>query len=400
MIVHRAAWVLPVTGPPIRDGWVAVERGRIVALGGPSDPLPAGAGANTPPAESRVILPALVNAHVHLELSWMRGSVPPASTMPAWASQLVALRRTIAAEPDAPIRAAIEEARAAGTALVGDVTNTVATHEPLSRSPLSAMLFFEQLGFRTAGDRQRARDAHARVSALPVNARIRAAVVPHAPYSVSPSLLQEIARLDAPVVSIHLAESAEERQFLADGTGAWRTLLESLGLWDEGWTPPACDPVEYIARAGLLDERLLAVHCVQLTDAELARLASVGATVVTCPRSNVWTGAGMPPIERFYASGVRVAVGTDSLASVDDLNLFSELAAMRAVAPEVAASRLIESATRCGAEALGFGADLGTLAPGKRAEIVAVRLPAACDDMEEYLVRGIPADAVSWLDAG
>jgi len=119
---------------------------------------------------------------------------------------------------------------------------------------------------------------------------------------------------------------------------------------------------------------------------------------VCCPRSNVWTGAGTPPVARFYASGVRVAVGTDSLASVDDLNVFAELAAMRRIAPGVPASHLLGSATRIGAEALGFGAELGTIEPGKRAELIAVRVPEGVADVEEYLVGGIESGDVRWLD--
>jgi len=124
-----------------------------------------------------------------------------------------------------------------------------------------------------------------------------------------------------------------------------------------------------------------------------------GATLVTCPRSNQHTGAGAPPVERFFGSRVRVAVGTDSLASAPDLNVFSELAALRAIAPAVPAASLIESATRSGAEALGFGADYGTIEPGKSARLIAVSLPASSGDVEEYLVSGIQPGQVRWLDA-
>jgi 5-methylthioadenosine/S-adenosylhomocysteine deaminase len=146
-----------------------------------------------------------------------------------------------------------------------------------------------------------------------------------------------------------------------------------------------------------VNERLVAVHCVQLTDDELRTLAAAGATVVTCPRSNRWTGAGVPPIERFYASGVRVAVGTDSLSSVEDLNLFAELKVMHDLAPSVPAARLLETATRHGADALGFGDQLGTIEPGKRAELIAVSIPAGITDVEQYLVEGVAPDAIRWL---
>ena len=131
------------------------------------------------------------------------------------------------------------------------------------------------------------------------------------------------------------------------------------------------------------------MHGVQLSEIELSRLAAAGATLVTCPRSNRWTGVGDPPASRFYRSGVRVAVGTDSLASVDDLNVFSELAAIRRLAPDVPARALLDSATRAGAEALGFEDAFGTIEPGKLAELIAVRVPAGVADVEEYLVSGI-----------
>ena len=345
-------------------------------------------------------MPALVNAHVHLELSWMRGVVPPAASMPAWASRLVAIRRDAVDEPIQPIRDAIAEVRASGTTLVGEVTNTLASYEPLAQSALSAAVFFERLGFKSDDAPRVVETARGMIEMLAGNPRLRVSVVPHAPYSVSSELLRAIAGLDARAIrSIHLAESVEELQFLQDGTGAWRGVLHALGVWDDEWAFPRCSPVDYLERLGLVDDRLIAVHGVQLTDRELTRLAAARATVVTCPRSNAWTGAGEPPIERFYESGVRVAIGTDSLASVDTLNLFDEMSTIRALAPDIAASRLLESATRAGAEALGFGAELGTIAPGKRAELIAVRLPGRVADVEEYLVSGIQPRDVGWLDA-
>jgi cytosine/adenosine deaminase-related metal-dependent hydrolase len=199
-------------------------------------------------------------------------------------------------------------------------------------------------------------------------------------------------------LSVHLGESAQEIEFLREGTGEWRALLESLGVWNAEWVPPRRGPVGYLDDLGLVNERLLAVHGVQFSDEDLTRLASAKSTVVTCPRSNRWTGAGVPPIERFYASGVNVAIGTDSLASVEDLNLFAEMAEVRRLAPAVPAGRILESATLAGARALGFAAELGSLEPGKRAQLLAVRLPENCRDVEEYLVGGVQPADIRWLD--
>jgi cytosine/adenosine deaminase-related metal-dependent hydrolase len=175
-------------------------------------------------------------------------------------------------------------------------------------------------------------------------------------------------------------------------------MLRFAGLWREDWTPPACGPVEYLDALGVIDTRTLVVHGVQLGDASLERLARIGATLVTCPRSNQWVGVGVPPIPSFYASGVPVASGTDSLASVADLNMFSELKTMRWIAPGVPARRFLESATIVGARALGLESDIGTLSPGKRAEMIAVSLPSTVDDVEEYLVGGVQPAQVRWVN--
>jgi len=156
--------------------------------------------------------------------------------------------------------------------------------------------------------------------------------------------------------------------------------------------------VGYLSDLGFLDRSALVVHGVQFNGGDLSRLAALGATVASCPRSNVYVGVGSPPLEAFYAMDVNVAFGTDSLASVADLNLFAELREARRIAPRVNARRLLESATLIGARALGFGDDFGSIETGKRAALIAVRIPASVDDVEEYLVSGIEPAAVAWLD--
>jgi cytosine/adenosine deaminase-related metal-dependent hydrolase len=402
MRVHRAAWVLPMAGPLLRDAWVSVDRGQIVAVGTGESPERIETSRAPETGERTAILPGLVNAHTHLELSWMRGRVPQGAAMPEWAARLIALRATSTPDEASRMHAvtgAIQEARASGTALVGDIGNGGDAVAPLLASAMSARVFRELIGFRVTDDA--AGVVAAARAVLPAGAdsgRVRPSLAAHAPYSVSAQLLQAISAgaPDDPFC-IHLAESAEEMEFLREGSGAWRGVLESVGAWLPAWRPPGVGPVEYLDRLGLLTSRLVAVHGVQLDAAALARLEAAGATVVMCPRSNRWTGAGDPPIARFFASGVRVAIGTDSLASVATLSVFDELAAARRLAPEVPAAALLRSATIDGAAALGFGDVLGTIAPGKRAELIAVRVPAGVTDVEEYLLSGIQPDAVSWL---
>ena len=400
MIVYRAEWVCPIDGPPIRDGAVAVEEGRIAAVGA------AGAFPRVPRHDlgSVALLPGLINAHTHIELSWLRDRVPPAHAFTSWVKQLFLLRRGIEqiADPGVVEAAgrAVREARESGTVAVGDISNSLASVGPIADGGLDGLVFHELLGFREVDDRLIESSAALRAEMSARSPHVRVSIAPHAPYSTSPELFRAIrAAVDArpgAYSSVHVGESPEEVEMLTHGTGEWVSMLRFARLWRDDWTPPQCGPVEYLDRLGVIDSRTLVVHGVQLGEASLERLAGIGATLVTCPRSNQWVGVGVPPIARFYASGVPVAVGTDSLASVADLNLFSELKAMRWIAPEIPARRFLESATLIGARALGLDHVLGSITPGKRAELISVEVPSTVDDVEEYLVGGIAPGAVAW----
>jgi len=407
LIRYHAAWVLPIAEPPIRDGWVVVDRGRVVAVGrpGPADVRP-------DPREIEVdlglvaLLPGLVNAHTHLELSYMHDEVPPTRDFVTWVRAVVNERRRW---PDAhapeildAIDRAIAESVSSGTVLVGDISNTLATFGPLARSPLAAVVFYEILRFNAPDPEAVVAQARRQLDQLTPTERVRASLAAHAPYSVSPLLFRAIRQASdrdplAPC-SVHLSESVEEVEFIKSGTGPWRRFLEEVGAWNPAWVAPGVSPVEYLDNNGFLHERVVVVHGVQMTASDLSRLAACRATLVTCPRSNGHTGAGAPPIADFFASGVRVAVGTDSLASAPDLNVFAELATMRALAPDLPAASLLESATRIGAEALAFDADYGTIAPGKRARLLMVRVTPDVTDVEEYLVSGIRPEQTRWLE--
>lgn len=401
---YRAAWLLPISQPPIRDAWLRTDRGRIVAFGHTRP------GDFTAPDEIDLgevaVLPGLVNAHTHLELSWMRGRIPETDDFDRWIRRVIDLKNQSPRPGNnlaAAIDEAIREARTFGTVLIGDITNTLATSRPLQEHGMAAVVFHELLGFRGEDAASLMQEATVRLESEPASDLVRHALAPHAPYSVSPVLFGLIrAELQhAPFArsSVHLGESAAEIEFLKHGAGPWREGLEQMGKWDPSWVCPRSSPVEYLDRMGFLDDRVLVVHGVHLTAADLKRLAGIGVTLVTCPRGNMRTGAGEAPIEDFFASGMRVAVGTDSLASVPDLNLFSELEEMRRIAPALPARMLLESATINGARALGFESEFGTIDSGKRDALIAVQLNGYVPSVEEYLVCGVDASQISWIPA-
>ena len=406
MTRYHASWVVPITSPPIRNGWVDVDAQTVIGLGAPLDGQ-AAEGVTHVDLTGTAILPSLVNAHTHLELSGLRTRVRAAESMPGWVREVFAQTAQVGLDVGEVVRA-VGEVHASGTGLVGDITNTLLSVEPLIRSSVDATVFKELLGFNEADPaalvarelatipEPRRHGAGRAGGTSPTSVRLQLAA--HAPYSVSPALFRAIrdAVGEGPLC-VHLAESSEELAFLRSGKGPWRTVLEARGRWNPAWETFDAGPVAYLDRLGWITSRSVVVHGVHLNDGELQRLAEVGATLVTCPRSNRWTGAGIPPIARFYGSGVRVAVGTDSLASAPDLNLFAEVAEIRRLAPTQPAASLLRSATRAGAEALGWS-DRGAIAEGMRASLIAVRCAPTLDDVEEYLVSGITPADVRWLD--
>lgn len=193
---------------------------------------------------------------------------------------------------------------------------------------------------------------------------VRTAFAPHAPYTVSDGTLSRIRtladELDLPV-HMHVHETAAEVQ----------QSLERFNM----------RPLERLARLGLVSPSLLAVHMTQLTDAEIIQLAEAGAHVVHCPESNMKLASGFCPVHRLQQAGVNVALGTDGAASNNDLDMFTEMRlaaflakALSGDASALAAAKALHMATLGGAKALGLDSEVGSLAPGKAADLIAVHL--------------------------
>jgi cytosine/adenosine deaminase-related metal-dependent hydrolase len=362
---------------------VAVEGGRVLwvgeASGAPEGPLvDLGEG---------VLLPGLVNAHCHIELSHLAGTDAAGGFVP-WIRRLVEARTESA--PEAVRAATVRAIRAiedAGTAAVGDVSNALEHVDLLAGSKLTAVVFHELIGWDPAAAVGLVEQARRRVAAAAGSGeRVAVRIAAHAPHSVSPELLRLLAAARGPA-ALHLAESRAEVEFLADGSGEWPEFLASRGLGGVSFAPPGFSPVRYVDAHGALHGTLVAAHCVQTDAADHALLARRGVSVAVCPRSNQTLGVGVAPVPAMLAAGVRLCLGTDSLASAPSLDLMDDLAALHRAFPGLPAPALVRMATLGGAEALGL-ADLGAIAPGRRAALAFAAADGALSDPCGFLVSG------------
>lgn len=387
MEILTTSWVLPIAGQPLRDGRVAVEDGRIAWVGGSRE-----RGAPTGPVRDLgpgVLLPGLVNAHCHLELSHLAGILPREGGFVPWVEQLVESRGRFS---DAEVRKATGQAIASlergGTAAVGDVSNALEHVGALAASRLDAVVFMELLAWDPAKAEASFSwaDERARAVAALLRPGLEVRLATHAPHTVSPTLLQLLVERGGPA-AIHLAESPEESRFLLDGSGAWPDFLTRRGLGHVVFDPPAVSPVRYLEEQGALHPRLVAAHAVQLDAADRELLARRGVHVVLCPRSNRNLGVGCAQVPALLAAGVRLALGSDSLASVDTLDVLDDAVLLHRQFPGLDPATIVRMATSGGAAALGLDG-LGALAPGKRAVLAFASAPGSPPEPHEYLLSG------------
>lgn len=387
MLLIRSGWVLPITSPPIRDGCVAVEHGRVAWVGPHTAAgAPAGSSHDLGPG---VLLPGLVNAHCHLELSHLAGALVPAGEgFTPWVERLVASRGRFAdAEIDSAIERAVTGLEASGTAAIGDVSNTLAPLERLRASSLHAVVFLELLAWDPAKAEATLAwgEGLLRERAASLRPGLELRLGAHAPHSVSPALLRLLAERGGPA-AIHLAESPDETRFLEQGDGRWAAFLAARG---QGHVPcaPGAGPVRRCDALGVLHPRLVAAHGVQVDAADRELLRERGVHVVLCPRSNQALGVGRADVPALEAAGVKLALGSDSLASAPSLDVLDDAVLLRRQFPQLQAHSILRMATLAGAEALGFE-ELGAIEPGRRAAFAYAPAGDAPADPEEFLLAG------------
>ncbi len=405
--LYVARQVLPISRPSLENGAILVDKGRIIAVG------PAGRLTESCP-EAHVVdfgnaalLPPMVNAHTHLELtrfpSWAEraGMAGPPASFVDWIQRLITVKRSRPTEEFAPsLAAGVSACLDSGTAAVGDILSYFPARSAYGSAPLRGKVFYEALGREPAKCRWML-EAIGQMVEEGGAGWLSPAVSPHSPYSLSEEYLQQVcgfARRHGLPMMIHLAESPEEVTFLQDSSGPIAEQLYPFVGW-RGMVPPAAgvSPLEALKRAGGLHATTLLVHGVQLTDAEIDAVAEVGNSVVLCPRSNARLDVGTAPFAKLRAANINLAFGTDSMASVDSLSVWDEIAFARTAYGSAAdPAFLIDAATRGGAKALNIHGEIGALAPGYGVHFQIVRLPEETTEGEvlEYLCSGVPNSSI------
>lgn len=369
MLRIRAGRVHPVTAPSIEDGAVLIDgTGRISAVGPNADvPTPHAARAmHFPDAE---LVPGLVNCHTHLELTHLGGGAKhDEPEFLNWLRRIRELKETISAEAFyAAAVAGIRDCWAHGVTCVADTGSTGAVMRALHDLRGRGIVYHEVFG----PDPQQCAASMAELEASVRQLRrleapqLRLGVSPHAPYTVSAPLYEgvaEFARLEQLPIAVHVAESKDESTFVRDGDGPFATALRARGIPVE---PQRRSPVAYLVELGVIRGGALCIHCVQVDAADLALLKRAGAAVAHCPRSNAAHRHGRGPLAEFRAAGIPVGLGTDSVVSVGDLDLWADAAAAGLSGNDALRALTIE-----GARALGWESEIGSLDVGKAGDLV------------------------------
>lgn len=386
--VLTARWIFPVDGPPLPFGTVTVRNDRILAV--------AAAGDRTADLDlgNAAVLPGLVNAHTHLDLSGLRGKVPPTRDFPAWLRAIISHRRTTT--PDqvaADIRDGLAECLRYGTTLVGDISGDGSSWDEVQAAPLWSVVFRELLGLTEERAAAAWEVCRRWLSGLAESPTCRPGVSPHAPYSVRAALFGAVTTFGLPL-AVHLAETPAEQELLAGRRGPFVSFLEEVAAWDpEGLVTS----VQHILHQSTCGSPALFIHCNYLTaDAPIPPNGSV----VYCPRTHAAFGHDRHPFRDFLTRGVRVALGTDSLASNPDLDVLAEARFVHQRHPDLPGDLLLRMVTLAGAEALGWASETGSLTPGKSADLVVVPLPDEEAEDPHRLVLASSAAVVRTLWRG
>ncbi len=373
-----ARWVFLASSPPLEGGTVTVRGDRIEAV------EPQGVRPGDEDHGNVALIPGLVNAHTHLDLSGARGLIPPTDPdhFTDWLRGVIAYRRTRSEEQTlADIGTGLAECLRFGTTLIGDIASEGKSWDALSAAKTRAVVFFELIGLSFERMTVANRDATRWKSIKSDRPECRRGASPHSPYSTGVTLYEVTGRWGVPLSS-HIAESPGELLLLSTRRGPFRSILESLGVWEPGRIAPSIAVIlKWLTGRG----PYLLAHCNYLSAEDREHFDPLRHNVVYCPRTHAAFGHPPHPFRDFLARGVRVCLGTDSLASNPDLDILAEARFVHAKYPDFPGEQLLKMVTLSGAEALGWADECGSLEPGKSADLVAVPLPDAHGDPHELL---------------
>ncbi|MDR1191885.1 MAG: amidohydrolase family protein [Verrucomicrobiales bacterium] len=380
----RPAITLTMTGPPLAGAAVRVSGRRVAAIG---EGLAPAAGEEVIDLPGCVLLPGLINAHCHLDYTDFKGAIFPGLPFAEWIKRINALKRgRTAGDWLAAIARGFQLLADSGCTAVGNIAAFPEVLPLLPRPPLRTWWCVELIDARARG----AAD-EALATALEFFARRRAwpgggGLSPHAPYTASAWLYRRalhLARREGLVLTTHVAESSEEQEMFARGRGALFEFFKGMGR-DMG----DCGQGSVLARLlgnGLLDARCLAVHLNYPQEGDYALLQKTPLPVAHCPRCHAYFGHARFPYERLRAAGCTVSLGTDSLASNEVLDLRAEMRAFRRAYPAVSAAECLRMVTTIPAAQLGMAGELGVIAGGALADLVAFPLPADGDPFQAVI---------------
>lgn len=354
--LHRAGFIIVDSSTIIENGFLEIENGVITGVhkGSPKEKsIDHGPG---------VLMPPLVNTHLHLELSALKNKVSFDEGFKFWVNTLLKKRNTLGKETlIASAQKAAGDLAMSGNLYIGDVSTLGITRPIIENSGLNGACFHEYLGAVVP-------------SFFPEkNGPVSSCVAGHAPHTTSPELLKALKKYSTAqglAFSIHVAESDEETAFLFCQKGAWADFLTSRGIDWSSWNIGSKTPVRYINDIGLLDPLTIAVHVLNVLDKDIKLLARSNTKVCLCPRSNWNLHKKLPDIEKLIQNGIQPALGTDSLASCDSLNIFDEMAFVRKKYPGLDPETIFSMGTINGARALGIERLTGTLSKGKKAQFL------------------------------
>ena len=388
-VLYTARWVLPIAAAAIEQGAVLTEGSTIREVGPERDLVTA---LDVPSAVRRVdlgecvLMPGLVNVHTHLELSILRGWFEEPEFF-SWIRQLTEVKYGKLSREDFELSArwGVVEAIRAGVTTVGDASDQGVVLDALIESGLAGIAYQEVFGPDPIDCDIRTADLGDRLAELlhRQTARVRVGVSPHAPYTVSKPLFErtsDIARQHKLPISLHIAESRAEVELIRSGRGPFADFLRGRGIAVKAHS---CSPIEYLANTGILTERPLLVHAVQLDSDDLDRLQNCDARIAHCPKSNAKLAHGVAPLTEMLTRGLRTGLGSDGTVSNNSCDLIDEarFACLQqrargdlGPAKKLSAIDLVRLMTLGGAEALGVENEIGTLEAGKRADLIAVDL--------------------------